>query len=56
MRYLQRKPIGLDNAKLVAFLGSAPHTSLDTAIRATLSDMDCLPEPAEAHSMVAARA
>jgi nucleoside-diphosphate-sugar epimerase len=45
MRYLQQKPIGLDNAKLVAFLGSEPHTPLDAAIRATLDDMGCLPEP-----------
>jgi nucleoside-diphosphate-sugar epimerase len=56
MRYLQRKPIGLDNAKLVAFLGAEPHTALDAAIRATLSDMGCLPEPADTHSMVGARA
>lgn len=56
MRYLQQKPIGLDNRKLVAFLGSEPHTPLDAAVRATLSDMGCLPEPAGAHSMVAARA
>jgi nucleoside-diphosphate-sugar epimerase len=45
MRYLQQKPIGLDNAKLVAFLGSEPHTPLDAAVRATLDDMGCLPEP-----------
>jgi nucleoside-diphosphate-sugar epimerase len=44
MRYLQRNPIGLDNSKLVAFLGSEPHTSLDAAIRATLDDMGCLPQ------------
>jgi nucleoside-diphosphate-sugar epimerase len=56
MRYLQERPIGLDNAKLVAFLGTEPHTSLDAGIRATLSDMGCLPEPEEADSMVGARA
>ncbi|HEY3889130.1 MAG TPA: NAD-dependent epimerase/dehydratase family protein [Caulobacteraceae bacterium] len=56
MRYLQRRPIGLDNAKLVAFLGAEPQTTLDAAIRATLSDMGCLPEPEETHSMVGARA
>ncbi len=56
MRYLQERPIGLDNAKLVAFLGSEPHTGLDAAIRATLSDMECLPEPEETHAMVGARA
>jgi nucleoside-diphosphate-sugar epimerase len=44
MRYLQEKPIGLDNARLVAFLGEEPHTPFETAIRATLADMGCLQE------------
>jgi nucleoside-diphosphate-sugar epimerase len=44
MRYLWKQPIGLANAKLVAFLGEEPHTPLDAALRATLSDMGCLPE------------
>jgi nucleoside-diphosphate-sugar epimerase len=44
MRYLWRQPIGLSNAKLTAFLGEEPHTPLDAAIRATLSDMGCLEE------------
>jgi nucleoside-diphosphate-sugar epimerase len=56
MRYLQAKPIGLDSAKLIAFLGGEPHTALDAGIRATLDDMGCLPQPAEAPSMLAARA
>jgi nucleoside-diphosphate-sugar epimerase len=56
MRYLQRKPIGLDNAKLTAFLGQEPHTGLDAAIRATLDDMGCLPQAAGPGVMVAARA
>ncbi len=56
MRYLQDKPIGLDNAKLVAFLGTEPHAALDAAIRATLDDMGCLPEHEEMHSMLGARA
>jgi nucleoside-diphosphate-sugar epimerase len=42
MAYLWRRPIGLDNSKLVRFLGAEPHTSLDRAITATLADMDCL--------------
>jgi nucleoside-diphosphate-sugar epimerase len=42
MAYLWRRPIGLDNAKLVSFLGAEPHTPLDHAITATLTDMDCL--------------
>jgi nucleoside-diphosphate-sugar epimerase len=39
MRYLWRKPIGLDNARLVRFLGEEPHTPLDAAMAATLADM-----------------
>ena len=38
MRYLWRRPIGLDNAKLVAFLGEEPRTPLLAAVRATLAD------------------
>lgn len=56
MRYLWRQPIGLANAKLVAFLGEEPHTPLDTAVRATLSDMGCLEEaavPVRAHAVTA---
>jgi nucleoside-diphosphate-sugar epimerase len=44
MRYLWQKPIGLDDAKLVRFLGEVPYTPLDTAMRATLADMGCLDE------------
>ena len=44
MRYLWQKPIGLDNTKLVRFLGEEPHTPLDAAMRATLADMGCLGE------------
>jgi len=44
MRYLWRRPIGLDDAKLRAFLGDVPSTPLDAAIRATLADLGCLPE------------
>ena len=39
MRYLWDKPIGLDNAKLVRFLGEEPHTHVDVALKATLVDM-----------------
>jgi nucleoside-diphosphate-sugar epimerase len=46
MRYLWRKPIGLDDAKLSAFLGGIPFTRLDAAIGAALADMGCLAEPA----------
>jgi hypothetical protein len=39
MRYLWGKPIGLDNAKLIRFLGDEPHTPIDAALQATLADM-----------------
>ena len=45
MRYLWREPIRLDNARLLRFLGSEPHTPLDTAVRATLEGIGCLREP-----------
>jgi nucleoside-diphosphate-sugar epimerase len=44
MRYLWARPIGLDNSKLVRFLGEEPHTPLDQAVRATVADMGCLGE------------
>lgn len=44
MRYLWDKPVGMDEAKLRAFLGEAPHTPLDVAVRETLADLGCLPE------------
>ncbi|HEY5072672.1 MAG TPA: NAD-dependent epimerase/dehydratase family protein [Caulobacteraceae bacterium] len=44
MRYLSRRPIGLSNRKLVAFLGAEPNTPLDRAVAATLCDMGCLCE------------
>jgi nucleoside-diphosphate-sugar epimerase len=48
MRYLWNVPIGLDNAKLVRFLGEEPHTPLDAALRATVVDMGCLDDAAAA--------
>ena len=36
MRYLWREPLRLDNTRLVNFLGSEPHTPLETAVRDTL--------------------
>jgi nucleoside-diphosphate-sugar epimerase len=52
MRYLWRRPIGLDNAKLVRFLGAEPHTPLDQALRATVADMGCLGDEAQARPPV----
>jgi nucleoside-diphosphate-sugar epimerase len=43
LRYLWQIPVRLDNAKLVAFLGAEPHTPIDTAVRATLIGLGCLP-------------
>jgi len=40
MRYLWTETVLLDNQKLVAFLGSEPHTPLDVALRDTLSGLD----------------
>ena len=42
MRYLWEKPLSMDNAKLVGFLGSEPHTPLDQALRETLEGLGCL--------------
>lgn len=42
MRYLWRRPLRLDNAKLVAFLGSEPRTGLDCSIAITLEGLGCL--------------
>jgi nucleoside-diphosphate-sugar epimerase len=47
MRYLWRRPIGLDGGKLEAFLGGAPATPLDVAMRTTLADMGALAEDGE---------
>ncbi len=43
MRYLWRRPLRLDNAKLIAFLGDEPHTALDQAVAHTLDALGCLP-------------
>ncbi len=43
MSYLWQKTLQLDNAKLVAFLGSEPHTPTEIALRATLEGLGCLP-------------
>lgn len=51
MRYLWRKPVRLDNTKLVAFLGGEPHTPLDEAVRTTLTRLGCLAAPARAGSL-----
>lgn len=47
MTYLWRRPVVLDNARLVARLGAEPHTPLDAALAATLDALGCGP-PREA--------
>ncbi|NMW26000.1 hypothetical protein HFP05_16995, partial [Rhodanobacter denitrificans] len=42
MRYLWLQPLQLDNRKLVAFLGSEPHTGLDGAVETTLRGLRCI--------------
>jgi nucleoside-diphosphate-sugar epimerase len=42
MRYLWQTPIELDNAKLVARIGSEPHTSIREALRNTLVGIGCI--------------
>lgn len=44
LRYLWQRPVRLDNAKLVAFLGAEPHTPVAAAVRATLVGLGCLPD------------
>ena len=43
MRYLWRTPIRMDNARLLAALGTEPHTPLDVAVHDTLIGLGCLP-------------
>jgi nucleoside-diphosphate-sugar epimerase len=43
LHYLWQRPVRLDNAKLVAFLGAEPHTPIDGAVRITLEGLGCLP-------------
>ena len=42
LRYLWQRPVRLDNAKLVALLGTEPHTPIDVAVRSTLDGLGCL--------------
>lgn len=48
MRYLWRRRVRMDNARLIARLGVEPHTPLHEAVRATLGGLGCLPEPSAA--------
>ena len=50
MRYLWRRPIGLDESKLRAFLGDVPATPLDEAVREALADLGVTPSEAASES------
>jgi nucleoside-diphosphate-sugar epimerase len=43
MRYLWKRSLRLDNAKLVAFLGAEPRTPLDQGIARALDALGCMP-------------
>ncbi|MCS3741447.1 SDR family NAD(P)-dependent oxidoreductase [Rhizobium sp. BK661] len=42
MRYLWREPLRMSNERLVAELGSEPHTPIDEAVHASLVSLGCL--------------
>lgn len=42
MRYLWKTPVRMNNARLLAVLGTEPHTPLDEAVRTTLVGLGCL--------------
>jgi nucleoside-diphosphate-sugar epimerase len=58
LRYLWQRPVRLDNTKLVAFLGTGPHTPIDMAVRSTLDGLGCLPagDPARRPEQAGTRA
>ncbi|MFJ7796270.1 SDR family oxidoreductase [Pseudomonas sp. NPDC096950] len=45
MRYLWQQPLRMDNRRLLAVLGTEPHTPLEQAIEATLKGLGCLSLP-----------
>ena len=44
MRYLWQQPLRMDNRRLLAVLGTEPHTPLAQAVEATLKGLGCLPQ------------
>ncbi len=42
MRYLWREPLRMTNARLVATLGSEPHTPIDQAVLVSLTSLGCV--------------
>ena len=56
MRYLWRETLELDNRRLVAFLGSEPHTPLPAALGVTLAALGCIEaQAAPGHAAIGAR-
>lgn len=45
MRYLWQQPLRMDNRRLLAVLGTEPHTPLALAVEATLKGLGCLSLP-----------
>ncbi|WP_213940571.1 NAD-dependent epimerase/dehydratase family protein [Pseudomonas sp. dw_612] len=45
MRYLWQHPLRMDNSRLLAVLGTEPHTPLEQAVEATLTGLGCLSLP-----------
>ena len=57
MRYLWREPLRMSNERLVAELGSEPHTPIDDAVRSSLVALGCLAaEPNELEARASAQA
>jgi nucleoside-diphosphate-sugar epimerase len=44
MRYIWRRPVRLDNGRLIAELGQEPHTPFDEAVEAALRGIGCVPQ------------
>ncbi len=51
MRYLWETPVHMSNARLLAVLGTEPHTPLDEAVRTTLVGLGCLADHAALPSL-----
>lgn len=52
MRYLWETPVRMNNARLLAVLGTEPHTPLDEAVRTTLVGLGCLADRASSPALV----
>lgn len=50
MRYLWKQPLRMTNDKLVAILGSEPHTAIDEAVHTTLAGLGCIEPSVTLHA------